>query len=233
VPREVGPERIEQLIRTATDVFIAEGYRRTQMEDVAQALGVAKGTLYGYVESKATLFDACVRCADGHEPLPDRSALPLLTPKAGTTVASVQARLMKEVRDLELFAALARERPADPAAELGRIVRDLYVRMSRNRWGIKLVDRCAQDQPELAAVWFGQGRWGQHAALVQYLEMRSAKGLLRRTPSTHVAARAVLETVAFWAVHRHWDPSPQEVAEEDVQAAVVDLVLHGLLKESP
>jgi len=202
------------------------------MEDVAQALGVAKGTLYGYVESKATLFDACVRCADGHEPLPDPSALPLRAPKPGSTVASVQARLMKEVRDLELLSALGRERPADPAAEFAGIILDLYERMSKNRHGIKLVDRCAQDQPELAAVWFGQGRWGQHAALVQYLELRSAKGLLRRPPSPHVAARAVLETIAFWAVHRHWDPSPKEVAEADVQATLLDLILHGLSKDS-
>lgn len=228
MPRAISPERIGQLVETATDVFIAQGYRRTQMEDVAKALGVAKGTLYGYVESKAALFDAAVRCADGHEPLPDPAVLPLRTPKPGSTVASVQARLLKEVSDLELLAALGRQSPADPSAELGSIVRDLYLRMSRNRRGIKLVDRCAQDQPELAAVWFGQGRSGQHAALVQYLEQRCAKGLLRPPPSTQVAARALLETVAFWAVHRHWDPSPQEVAEADVETTVIDLILHGL-----
>lgn len=198
------------------------------MEDIARALGVAKGTLYGYVDSKATLFDAAVRCADEHEPLPPPSALPLQSPKAGSTVASVQARMMKEVRDLELLAALSRENPKDVRAELATVIRDLYLRMSRNRWGIKLVDRCAEDQPELAAVWFGQGRAAQQTALAQYLELRSAKGLLRRLPSEHVAARAVLETVAFWAVHRHWDPSPQEIAEDDVQATVVDLIVHGL-----
>jgi AcrR family transcriptional regulator len=228
VPRAISPERIGQLIETATDVFIAQGYRRTQMDDVARALGVAKGTLYGYVESKAALFDAAVRCADGHEPLPDPGVLPLRTPKPGSTVASVQARLLKEVRDLELLAALGRQSPVDPGTELSSIIRDLYLRMSRNRRGIKLVDRCAQDQPELAAVWFGQGRSGQHTALVQYLEMRASKGLLRRPRSPQVAARAVLETIAFWAVHRHWDPSPQQMAEADVETAVVDLILHGL-----
>ncbi len=229
--RPIPAARVGQLLDAATDVFIAEGYRRTQMDDVARALGVAKGTLYVYVESKAALFDAAVRCADGHEPLPEPSALPLRAPKSGSTVASVQARLMKEVADLELLAALGRTPAIDAAAELEAIVRDLYLRMSRNRRGIKLVDRCAQDQPELAAVWFGQGRWGQHAALVQYLEQRVAAGLLRRPPSIHVAARFVLENVAFWAVHRHWDPSPQAVAETDVQATVVDLILHGLRKE--
>jgi AcrR family transcriptional regulator len=231
VPRLIAPARVEQLVRCATDIFIADGYRRAQMEDVAQALGVAKGTLYGYVDGKATLFDACVRCADGHEPLPDPSKLPLQAPKPGSTVASVQARLLKEVGDLELLAALTREAPRDAVAELRTIISDLYTRMGRNRFGIKLVDRCAKDQPELAAVWFGQGRSGQNLALAQYLELRAARGLLRRLPNTEIAARTVLETIAFWAVHRHWDPSPQSVDEVSVQAAVVDQLLHGLIRE--
>lgn len=201
------------------------------MEDVAQALGVAKGTLYGYVDGKATLFDACVRCADGHEPLPDPSKLPLRAPKPGTTVASVQARLLKEMADLELLAALSRHDSSNAEVELGAILSDLYTRMARNRFGIKLVDRCAKDQPELAAVWFGQGRTGQYLALAQYLEVRAARGLLRRLANTQIAARTVLETVAFWAVHRHWDPSPQSIDEASVQAAVVDQLLHGLIRE--
>jgi AcrR family transcriptional regulator len=222
---------VEQLIRCATDIFIADGYRRAQMEDVAQALGVAKGTLYGYVDGKATLFDACVRCADGHEPLPEPARLPLQAPKQGSTVASVQARLLKEVGDLELLAALTRAAPSDARSELRGIISDLYKRMSRNRFGIKLVDSCAKDQPELAAVWFGQGRSGQNVALAQYLELRAAKGLVRSVPDTQIAARTVLETIAFWAVHRHWDPSPQPVDEASVQAAVVDQLLHGLIRE--
>lgn len=231
MPRLIAPERVQQLIRCATDIFIADGYRRAQMEDVAEALGVAKGTLYGYVDAKATLFDACVRCADGHEPVPEPSSLPLQAPKRGSTVASVQARLLREVTDLELLAALSREAPTDPIPELKIILADLYARMSRNRFGIKLVDRCAKDQPELAAVWFEHGRWGQNAALAHYLDLRASKGMLRRLPNTQIAARTMLETIAFWAVHRHWDPSPQPVDEASVQAAVVDQLVYGLIQE--
>lgn len=225
-------ERLQRLVELGTAVFIRDGYQRTQMEDVATALGVAKGTLYGYVESKAALFDLLVRCADGHEPPPEPSALPLPTPPRGSTVAVVRARLLREVENLELLAALARPDHPDPGLELAAIIRDLYVRMKRNRCGIKLVDRSAQDQPELAEVWFGQGRWGQHAALVAYLEQRIAKKRLRRVPSTHVAARAILEMVAFWAVHRHWDPSPQLVDEGDVEATLIEMALFGLTKET-
>jgi AcrR family transcriptional regulator len=212
-------------------VFIRQGYRGTQMEDVARTLGLAKGTLYGYVESKEALFDVALRVADGHAPLPERAQLPVRTPRPGTTVEAMRSRLAVEVSDLELLAALARPKPIDAAAELTAVVRDLYGRMYRNRRAIKLVDRCALDQPELAKVWFAEGRYAQHGALVEYLEQRIGQGYFRKVPSTHVAARTILETIAFWAVHRHWDPSPQEVSEEAVQATIVDLGVQCLVRE--
>ena len=67
--RKTPTDRLPQLIACATKMFIEQGYRRTQMEDVAAALGVAKGTLYLYVESKEALFDLVVRCADAEPPL--------------------------------------------------------------------------------------------------------------------------------------------------------------------
>jgi AcrR family transcriptional regulator len=231
MPRAIPQDRLQQLIEVATEVFIAQGYRRTQIDDVARALGVAKGTIYGSVQSKDALFDATLRFADGHEPLPDVSSLPLPQPAPGSTVAWLRTRLDQEGRDLQLRAALERKRVRDVPAELTEILRELYVQMERNRRGIKLVDRCALDQPELAAVWFGEGRWAQHALIMRYLDQRISKGLLRRVPSTAVAARQLLETLAFWAVHRHWDPAPQRVAEEDVQTTVIEMLVHSLEKE--
>jgi AcrR family transcriptional regulator len=98
--RSIPSSRLERLIEVATETFIAEGYRRTQMADVAEALGVAKGTLYGYVESKAALFDAAIRCADGHEPLPAVGELPIKTPPAGATVKRLEDRIAEEASDL-------------------------------------------------------------------------------------------------------------------------------------
>jgi AcrR family transcriptional regulator len=218
-------------VDAATEVFIRQGYRGTQMEDVARALGLAKGTLYGYVESKEALFDLALRTADGREPLPEQSKLPVSTPKPGATVEAMRSRLAAEVSDLELVAALMRPKPTNAADELTAVVRDLYARMHRNRQAIKLVDRCALDQPELAKIWFGEGRWAQHSALVAYFDQRIGQGHFRAVPSTQVAARTLLETLAFWAVHRHWDPSPQEVAEEAILATIVDLAVQTLVKE--
>jgi hypothetical protein len=43
MPRSISTQRLTQLIEVATEIFIAQGYRQTQMADVAEALGVAKG----------------------------------------------------------------------------------------------------------------------------------------------------------------------------------------------
>jgi len=230
--RLIPPGRLERLIEVATEIFIAEGYRRTQMADVAEALGVAKGTLYGYVESKAALFNAAIRYADGHEPLPATTELPIKTPAAGTTVKRLEARIAEETAGLRLVQVAASEPARDVTSELRDVLVDLYRRANRNRFAIKLADRCASDHSELAGVWFGRGRWAQHELLMHYMQTRIASEQLRAVPSVPVVARTVLETVAFWAVHRYWDPSPQSIEEDAVETAVVDLLVHSLIQES-
>jgi AcrR family transcriptional regulator len=230
--RAIPPDRFTQLIEVATRIFVERGYRPTQMADVAEALGVAKGTLYGYVESKEALFDAAVRFADDPGAAPGPEALPLRSPPAGSTVAFVRQRLLAEARELVLARALgSRRAPRDGAAELAEVVRDLYWRMRRNRRALKLVDRCALDHPELGAVWFEEGRWGQVALLGEYLGRRIAQGRLRAVPSVPFAARALLESIAIWAIHMPWDPSPRPLAEGEIQDALVDLVVHAFAKE--
>jgi AcrR family transcriptional regulator len=230
--RSIPSNRLERLIEVATETFIAEGYRQTQMADVAAGLRVAKGTIYGYVESKAALFDTAIRYADGHEPLPAIAELPIETPAPGATVKRLQDRIADEASELRLVQVVGAEPARDVASELREVLVDLYQRMSGNRFAIKLADRCASEHPDLAAVWFGRGRWAQHELLMHYIRTRIESGQLRPVPSVPVAARTVLETVAFWAVHRHWDPSPQSIEEEAVEEAVIDLLVHSLIQES-
>ena len=201
------------------------------MSDIAEALGVAKGTLYGYVESKEALFDAAVRFADTPRTAPDPGALPLPTPAAGSTAQFVQARLTEEVRELELVRALSRPQGTrSKPGEFESILRDLFRRLSNNRRALKLVDRCAIDHPDLARVWFEQGRYGQVSLLASYLDTRIAEGQMRPVPNVELAARMVLETIALWAIHMPWDPSPRPLTDDQVENAVIDMLVHAYVK---
>jgi AcrR family transcriptional regulator len=227
--RKTPPDRLSQLVKRATQVFIEQGYRRTQMADIAAALGVAKGTLYLYVESKDALFDLVARCADGAQSLPALSALPLATPAPGATVAYVRELLAANQEIPALTAALRRTRVGDARAELEGIVGELYDRLAQHRRGIKLIDRSAVDHPALAALWFEGARGGMRAALGAYLESRIRRRLLRPVPDVAITARMLLETVVFWAVHRHWDAHPQAVDESLARASVIQFIADALI----
>jgi AcrR family transcriptional regulator len=49
-------EREDQLLQTATRLFREQGYHNTSMQDLADALGLQKGSLYYYIESKEELL---------------------------------------------------------------------------------------------------------------------------------------------------------------------------------
>lgn len=218
--RRMPDDRIEQLVSVATEVFIERGYRQTQIADVAQALGVAKGTIYLCVESKEALFDLALRFADSPTPYTGSLKLPVRTPRPGATLRLVRERLAAEGA-LGTLAAAQRKRAPDAAAELAGIVRELYDVLARNRRGIKLLDRSARDYPELAELWFSGARGGVVDLLGQLLADRIRRGALRPVPDPVVAARLILETTVFWAVHRHWDAHPQVVSDELARETVV------------
>jgi len=72
--------------------------------------------------------------------------------------------------------------------------------------------------------------------LAHYLTDRMRARRLRSALDVGIAARFIVETCAFWAVHRHWDAARQDLPEERVRAAVIDLVLAALIepaKSSP
>jgi AcrR family transcriptional regulator len=221
--------RFQDLVETATAVFIAQGYRRTQIADVARAMGVAKGTVYLYVESKEALFDLVLRSADAPRPLATPPVLPVRTPSAGASLRYVRARLTEARPTAAILDAAARRRAGDVGAELASLLRGLYSTMARQRTGIKLVDRCAADYPELARVWFALGREAVVGALARYLETRHRTRQLAPMTDVAVAARLIVETIVFWAVHRHWDPAPQAVNEAVAEMSVVRLLTNTLL----
>jgi AcrR family transcriptional regulator len=227
--RQIPAGRFASLVNAGTAVFIAQGYRRTQMQDVADALGVAKGTLYGAVAGKDALLLACLRYADGLEPLPEPSTWPLPAPADGELVTVVAGRLA-EAADLELHHIAARAAPRPPREELAAIVTDLMTRLTRHRRAIKLVDRCAPELPELAALWFGAGRAQLVDQLATYLTRRGEHGLLRTDLPVDVLARTVVETCVMWAVHRHWDPAPARF-HTSAPDAVIAATLAALLAD--
>ena len=219
-----------KLVEAATRLFIEKGYRRTQMADITRAMGLSPGAIYRYVESKEALFDLIVRAGAAPErPLNDLK-LPLPTPKLGATVQFLRETLQREGRIQTLEAALKRDSVDDARQELDGIIRELYSRIARYHPGIKLLDRSALDWPQLAELWSGQLRGALIEQLAKYLHQRMDKELLRHIPSPRAAARLMIEAVAFFAMHRHYDPSPTQMDDKTAEDTVADTLVHAYAK---
>jgi AcrR family transcriptional regulator len=227
VARHIPETRFDELVDAATEVFIARGYRLTQMSDVAEAVGVAKGTLYGYVESKQALFSLCLFHADRTRRMKRPDTLPVPAPKPGELSATLKQLLAEQSIPPALAAALERDRAEDPRFELESIVRELYETLERFHRAIKLIDRCA-DHPELRETWQIQGREAPRAALVRYLARRMGDGQLRRVPNARLAARMILEVVTTWAIHIKWDRVPEDFDPAEARENAIDFVVAAL-----
>jgi hypothetical protein len=66
-------------------------------------------------------------------------------------------------------------------------------------------------------------------ALTQYLDGRAKTGKLRGTPDTAATARLVLETLTWFARHRHSDPYGAAIPPGLAQETAVDALLHALV----
>jgi AcrR family transcriptional regulator len=85
--------RRTELTRVAARLFAEKGYHGTSVGDLAEALGVQKGSLYAHIESKADLLweVASEGAAAFHEAL-DR------VPEEGSAVARIRAALRGHLR---------------------------------------------------------------------------------------------------------------------------------------
>ena len=226
--------RFADLIRCATDTFIRTGsYGRTQMADIARAMGVSPGTLYLYVESKEALFDLIIRYADNRAPVETPGTLPIPTPKPGATLKYVKELVEQKRRLPTLEQALGEGPQGTPREELLAIFHEYYDMLDDNREAIKLGDCAAVDHPELAGGWFVIARNALVERFREYLCRRIDEGRLLPMPDTAYAAQMILEVCTMSAVHRHWIKDMREVDDEVARETAAGLVVGLLLGGRP
>ena len=227
MPRPRRPERLDTIAAAARATFAAAGYRGTRMADVAAAAGVSPGLLYTYAASKEALFALVVQREAGVDIA--ARPLPVGTPSDDELIALVRQSLAALVEVHTLDAADATDTPPDIRAEVAGIVAEHFDAILGCRTLLRLVERCAADWPTLAGAFYEDGRRVHLDRLADYLDRRRAAGLLAPIEDPAVAARFVMETVAWFANHRYHDHDGAALDDAAVRAEVVALVTRALV----
>ena len=221
------PDRFAQILDAALTVFSRQGFRRTQMNDVAKEAGVAPGTLYSYVESKEALFALVLaRAHESGAPLP--AELPVRAPTNEDLVAAIGEGVRWEDRLPTLHAALRRTRVTDARAELDAVIGELWDLFADTREVADLLERSARDWPDLAIVFYERLRGSLLGDLTAYVDKRARRGHFAPTDHPDVVARFIIESVVWFARHRHHDPDI-DVPDDVARATIVPVVVRALL----
>jgi AcrR family transcriptional regulator len=227
VARPLPPDRLEALAKAALALFSERGYRRTQVADVAQRLGISPGSIYRYVASKEALFELAVLHSFGTQPR--AASLPMRSPSPGSLLRQVRLRLRRELDRAQIVRFTARPAPADVGAELRAVLGELYDGLAQNAAALRLLERTAPDRPELAELYFGRIRAEVIERVRAYLARRIGEGRLAPVPDVAIAARLVIESTAWFAWHRLGDPAPQPMDDALVRETLIEVLARGLL----
>ncbi len=226
-------ERFGEVIAAAVRVFTRDGYRAARMSDVAREAGLSEAALYRYVEGKEGLFVLAIKHALLLEDMPPEEGpgaeFPLRPPSLARMILQVREFVAAEVPFGSLAAALAGPESDDPAEELEAVMRELFILETQTREAADMIERSARELPELADLLNTGLRKPVLGTLAEYLERRAGSGALRRTPDTEATARLVLETLTWFARHRHSDPYGAAIPDELAEDTAIDALIHALV----
>jgi AcrR family transcriptional regulator len=215
---------LAEVADAAVHVFTSKGFRAAGISDVSAALGLSHGALYTYADSKqALLYLALLRTVqpDAVPELP----IPVTAPATQDIVTLLESWTASQVAFSGLDPA-ARPATQLTAADFGDIIDALYGFVERHRQTLQLVERCAADLPELAQWFFVQRRRATLEQLGEYLRQRIAAGEFLPVPDVPTSARFIVETIAWFAMHRHGDQDSAMLDDDTCRRTVRHLLLN-------
>ncbi|MER5305954.1 TetR/AcrR family transcriptional regulator [Streptomyces lasiicapitis] len=187
-PVTPSPERREELLRIAADVFAEQGYNATTVRKIADAAGMLAGSLYYHFDSKESMLEEILRTFltelwDGYDsvlsaPLGPRETLEALVTESFREIdrhRSAVAIYQKESKHLVAqtrFEYLVESQQRFEKAWLTTLERGVTDGVFRADLDIRLAYRFVRDTVWVAASWYRPG--GGHSPeeiARQYLSM--------------------------------------------------------------
>ncbi|MFF4758381.1 TetR/AcrR family transcriptional regulator [Streptomyces sp. NPDC001292] len=182
------PERREELLATAAEVFAALGYNATTVRKIADAAGMLAGSLYYHFDSKESMLDEILSTfldelwaryegvlAAGLGP---RETIEALVTESFREIdrhraaVAIYQKESKHLRTQPRFGYLADSQVRFEKAWLGTLERGVAAKVFRADLDIRLTYRFVRDTVWVAASWYRPG--GQHSPeeiARQYLSM--------------------------------------------------------------
>jgi AcrR family transcriptional regulator len=209
------PGRLAAIADAAARVFTRQGFRLSQVADVAREAGVAAGTVYLYAADKLALLDLAIRAAAGLRLSEDGDG-PIEADLSAALSEALGARLAVP----RIAAAACRTGDAAPPRVL---LAELYDLLAREARLILLLDKLGAEVPAIRDAYTAGLRNRALADFTAAIEGLAATGQIRQDLQPQMMSRAVLEMLAWMAMRRPRDSAPPAGDEVMARETAIEL----------
>ena len=232
MPRRLAAEeRISAIVKAAIEVFSREGFRQAQMREIATIAGVSNGTLYHYFKSKEHLFLYVLENGKV-EPGPE-----MTSPNASSArreeelLELVKEGLARETRIESIDRALATAPDEiDLTAEITEIFGDMWDTMEQKHVQIAILEKSANEFPEMLNVYETYGRNSLLKQLEVYLSTRIQQEIIRPLNSVRGKAVTIIESLSFFAWKQFYEEPDASYPRSEILPDLVGTFVGGLKK---
>ena len=113
-------------------------------------------------------------------------------------------------------------------SQMRDIVGELFDLIAATRVVADAMERSAREAPDLGALFYRRVRVRILDQLIEYCRRVDRVGSLPEPLRPELAARFMLETVTWWARHRHRDPDPPAIDDAHARGVAIALVSAAL-----
>jgi AcrR family transcriptional regulator len=182
------PDRREELLATAAEVFAAQGYNATTVRKIADAAGMLAGSLYYHFDSKESMLDEILSTflddlwarydAVLAAKIGPRETIEALVTESFREIdrhraaVAIYQKESKHLRTRPRFGYLADSQQKFEKAWLGTLERGVAERVFRADLDVRLTYRFVRDTVWVAASWYRpEGQHSPEEIARQYLSM--------------------------------------------------------------
>ena len=219
-------ERLINIANAATIIFVEKGYKNTQMINVAQHLNVSVGTLYIYIKSKKALYDITLMSIFDNNFYNKIQNLPFEGIEHNILLEQYVHKVFnKYISD---YKNIIEKKDIDNDFEI--VISSIFTLMT-NYWpGMSIFEKGDDSWPKFSKYYFNI-RSEYFDLLKIYIEKKISQNIIRPLENIDIYSRLIIETIAWFAIHRNFDEDLKKFDNSTIKNIVIDSLKHSFLRE--
>ncbi len=207
--------RLKTIYESASTLFIRQGYSRTQISHIAQAVGVSVGTIYHDFSGKKEIMQFVLKCTID----PDFMEKSLKRPITGEAFTNLEREIeetfTKVLRDFS-------EQTSRTETSFAAFISDAFDLVARYAAGLLFIEKNQYEFVKLAG-YYRDFRNRFFETMTFYFNQYIERGAIRKPRFPQYAVAHIIETITWWGMDvRYCTFNQLDISREQAREVILD-----------